>query len=142
MNRLTLWRSAAFLVGSAAVLVGHDANAADSAIAVGEVTPPPPSSGIDAEAMRDVAEGAIRELDLLPNHRHVVVSLALTRADTDPVACTINATVRDARTGVMILIIEAGARAPGRVSPELQREVAHAAVRSAINRVTPALLAK
>lgn len=114
-------------------------------IAVGEVSMPPASSAIDVAALRDAAEGEIKQIDAsrLPGRRHLVVSLSLTRAAVEsPVACTVNAMLRDARTGVMIAIIEAGARAEGPVSPELRKQVAHAAVRNAMRRIPRALGAK
>jgi hypothetical protein len=106
------------------------------------VTTAPEASGVDAAALRDTAEGEIRQIDVasLRAQRHVVVSFALTRAAADgPVVCTVNAMLRDARTGVMIAIIEAGATAEGPGSPELRKRLAHAAVRSAVRRIPSAL---
>jgi hypothetical protein len=119
-----------------------DAHAADAPIATVEVEPPPPSSGIDVSAIRDAAEGAIRQLDRssIRDRRRVVVSIALTRAATEgPVVCTVNATLRDARTGTMIAVIEAGARAEGPASVEVRKQVAQGAVRSAVRRIPSAL---
>ena len=142
--KLHMLRFAGFLV--AATLAVSDASAADTMIAVGEVSMPPASTANDVAALRDAAEGEIRPLDAsrLPRRQRFVVSLALTRAMAidGPVACTVNAMLRDARTGVMIAIIEAGARAEGPVSPELKKQVAHAAVRSAMRRIPGALGAK
>jgi hypothetical protein len=128
----------------AAMLVGQAASAADGSISLGEVTPPPPSSGVDVGVIHDAAERAIKQLEpsaLRPRQR-VVVSVAVTRAAVDPVDCTVNAIVRDARTGAMIAIIEAGAHASGPVSSELRKQVANAAVRNAIRRIPSALGAK
>jgi hypothetical protein len=130
------------LMCSAALLVGHEARAADATIAVGEVAAPPASTGVDAAGMRRAAEGAIKTINPSLVQRNVVVSLALTRAEIDPVACTVSATVRDARTGVMIAIIEAGAKSGGPLSPALRNEVARAAIVRAIERVPPALRTK
>src|SRR5262245_55264494 len=101
---------------SAVILVDHDlaatdvllavdegVAATDMTIAVGEVAPPPATVGVDAAGVRDAAEGEIRQLDptRLPNRRRVVVSLAFTNAIVEgPVVYTVNATLRDARTGV------------------------------------------
>jgi hypothetical protein len=139
-------RLQAMAVLSAAVFAGGEVDATEPpSISVGEVSPPPATSGVDAGGLRDAAEGEIRQIDAarLPERRQFVVSLALTRAIADgPVACTINAMVRDARTGVMIAIIEAGAQAEGPVSAELRKQVAHAAVRSAVRRIPRAVGAK
>jgi hypothetical protein len=129
---------------SAAVLAGADTDAAEPPIAVGEVTTVADASGVDPATLRDTAEGEIRQIDVaeLPNHgtRRVVVSFALTRAAVEgPVICTVNAMLRDARTGAMLAIIEAGAQAEGPGSPELRKRLAHAAVRSAVRRIPTAL---
>jgi hypothetical protein len=128
----------------AAVLVGDEAQATDAPIALGEVAPPPASFGVDAGALHDAAAGAIRQLDVSQIRRRssVVVSIAMTRVAIDPVDCTVNATVRDTRTGAMIAIIEASAHAAGPVSAAVRKQVADAAVRKAISRVPTALGAK
>jgi hypothetical protein len=136
-------KAKAVVMLSAAVLAGVDADAAEPPIAVGEITTTPEAQGVDPGALRDAAEGEIRQMDPsnLPDQRRVVVSLALTRAagDVPIVACTVNAMLRDARTGVMLAIIEAGAQAEGPVSPELRRRLANAAVRNAVRRIPSAL---
>jgi hypothetical protein len=140
MLREMFLRSMAVCLSCAALLVGHEASGSEASIAVGEVSTPPPASGTDAAALRAAAEGEIRQMDpTLPRARRVVVSLALTRAEVNPVACTINATIRDARSGSMIAIIEAGAEAQGPVSTELRQQVASAAVRRAVRRIPHAL---
>lgn len=120
------------------------ADAADPPIAIGEVTPPPPSTGIDEAVLRAAAEGEIRQLDASRlQRRRVVVSIAMTRAIVQgPVACIVNAMLRDAKTGAMIAVIEAGASAEGPGSVELRRRVALAAVRSAVRRIPDTLGAK
>jgi hypothetical protein len=143
MSRL-LPRPLAVLVGTFALLVGYGgpADAGDVRIAVGEISTPPVSSGVDVGNLRDAAEGEIRQIDLskLPPRRRLVISLAVTRAAIDPIACTINATVRDAKTGAMMAIIEAGAKSDGPVSPALKKQVADAAVRSAVRRIPGVLV--
>jgi hypothetical protein len=128
-----------------ACFVTQPTEAIEPPITVGEVSAPPPSAGLDVAALRDAAEGEVRQIDAstLPDRRRFVVSLALTRAAAEgPVTCTINAMIRDAKTGAMIAIIEAGAHAEGPVSSELRKQVAHAAVRSAVQKIPRALGAK
>jgi hypothetical protein len=126
---------------AAGLVVGHEVDASDLPIAVGEVLPPPASYGVDAAGIRDAAEGELREMGdpALPRRRKVVVSLALTRAAVDPVACTVNAMVRDARTGAMIVIIEANSHSDASSSQAVREQVAHAAVRSAVRKIPRAL---
>jgi len=122
-----------------------DAAAAESPIAVGEVAPPPAGSGIDAAVLREAAKAELQQIDVsrLALRRKVVVSLALTRAVVEgTIACTVNAMLRDARTGSMIAIIEGGAEAAGPASIELRKRVADAAVRSAVRRIPGVLAAK
>lgn len=107
-----------------------------------EVTPPPTAAGTNAAGMRDVAAAELEQIDVsrLPDHRRVVVSIAVTRATADrTIACTVNAMLRDAQTGAMLAIIEAGAQSEGPPSLERRKEVAHAAVRSAVRRIPKAL---
>ena len=127
-----------------AILATQPTEATDPPISLGEVSAPAPAAGVDVAALRDAAEGEIRQIDTkdLPRRRRFVVSLALTRAVEGPVACTINAMLRDAKTGAMIAIIEAGAHADGPVSSELKRQVAKAAIRSAVQKIPRALGAK
>lgn len=127
-------RSLSILVIAAATLFGGAADAADPPIAVGEVSPPP---GIDAAAIRDAAEVEIKQIDTsrIPDRRRVVVSLAV--AD-GPTACTVNAMLRDARTGTMIAIIEHSMQADGS-TVEQRRLMANRAVRSAVRRIPKAL---
>ena len=129
---------AIIVLAVATTMAVPEAGASDAPIAVGEVSPPPAGSGIDAAALRDAAADEIKQIDFsrITDRRRVVVSLALTRAVAEgTIACTVNAMLRDARTGAMIAIIEAGAQADGPASAELRRQVAHAAVRSAVRRI-------
>lgn len=133
------------VVAATILAASADVHATEVPIAVGEVSLPAAGSGIDPASLRAVAAAEIDGLDAsrIPDRRRVVVSLALTGAQAQgPVACTINAMLRDARTGTMIAIIEAGAKAEGPTSAELRTRVAHAAVRSAIRRIPTALGAK
>jgi hypothetical protein len=128
----------------AATTITGEAAATDAApIALGEISQPAPSAGLDADVLRATAKDEIQLIDAskLPSRR-VVVSLALIRSASnseDLVVCTVNAMLRDARTGAMIAFIEAGAHAEGPVSHELRKQVANAAVRSAVRRIPHAL---
>jgi hypothetical protein len=145
--KLSLVRGwAAFALAAFLTLASRGAGASDVPISVGEVVAPNATvAGVDAASLRDTAEGAIRQLDPaeLPGRHRYVLSLALTGAAVEgPVACTVDAMVRDAKTGNMIAIIQGGARAEGPASAELRRQVAHAAVRSAVRRIPSALAQK
>lgn len=142
MTKLLAHLSAFLLAGAALSMSDADANAAGPGITLAEVTPPPPSSGVDRATLRDVAQGEIARIDSSGARRHVLVSVALVRADESPVACTVDAILRDAKTGNMIAILEGRARAEGSTSRELKRQVAHAAVRSAVRQIPEALSAK
>ncbi len=111
--------------------------------AVVEIASPPPDFNTSAAALRTAAESEIRkEGSLLKSRRKLVISVALVQTGAAPVAVSVNATVRDAKTGAMIAIVETAARAEGPLSPELRKEMADAAVRSAVRRVPGALRAK
>ena len=139
--RRTLTRVVGALALAACLVVGHEVNASERVIAVGEVYPPPASFGVDAAAIRNAAEGELREMGdaNIPQRRKVVVSLALTRAAINPVACTVSATVRDARTGAMIMIIESASHSDASSSQSVRQEVAQGAVRSAVRKIPSAL---
>jgi hypothetical protein len=134
---------ACVVVACLASFAAADAHAS-TAPSVVEISPPPPSFGTDAAALRSAADGEIRKMDavLIRDHRSVVVSLALAPAAVDSVVCNVNATVRDARTGVVLAIIDTAARAGGPISKEQRKELAYSAVRNAVRRVTPALVRK
>jgi hypothetical protein len=129
-----------FLCAAVVVLGGNEVGASAAPIAVGEVSPPP-SSGIAEAGLRVTAEHEVRQIDTsrIPNGRRVVVSLALQAMTEQPVSCTINAMVRDAKTGAMIAIIDAGSHAEGPASAELRKQVAHEVVRRAVRRIPIAL---
>jgi hypothetical protein len=137
-------RLASVLLASAALLAAHEGNAKDSPRAVVEVSTPPPGLGADAAGLRSAAQAEAQKMDavLLRERRRVVISLALKETATAPVACSVNATVRDARTGALLVIIETGAHAEGTVTQETRKEMAYAVVRDAVRRVPRALHAK
>lgn len=133
------------LAASTFLGAGGEARAKESPIAIGEVAPPPRGAGIDVAGLRAAARSELARLEpiRLPAKRRVVVSFALTRAAlAGPVACTVNATLRDARTGAMIAVIEAGAQADGPQSAEARKQVARAAVKSAVRGIPRALGAR
>lgn len=135
---------ASTFIAAVALLIAPAASAGESAppIAVGEVAE---TTGVDATQIRETAEGEIRDLDTskLPAKHHYVVSLSVARsAIGDAIACKVNAMLRDANTGNMIAIIEAGAQASGSISEDAVRRVASAAVRTAMRRIPTALAAK
>ena len=115
--------------------------ATDSEISVSEVTPPPPSSGVDQASLKSAAEGEIKRIDgSKAKGRRVLVSVALVPRDDAPVSFSVNATLRDAKSGSMIAIVEGRARAEGSsVSMDLKKQVAHAALRSAVRQIPDAL---
>jgi hypothetical protein len=134
----------AALAAAAVLITSPAAEATDAApIVIGEVSTPPMGAGIDVAGLRNVAEGAIRQIDattLPKRQRPVVVSFAVTRAGASgPVVCTVNAMVRDAKTGTMLAIIEANTSASGPASAELKKQVAEGAIRSAVRRIPSAL---
>lgn len=135
-------RSVAMAVGLSLMLFStRDSRADAGPIALGEVTGMLAASGMDATVVRDAAASELGRLDIsrLPR-RKVVVSIAVIKTAENPkVACNVNAMIRDARTGAMIAIIESGAQAEGPGSTELRKEVASAAVRSAVRRIPRAL---
>jgi hypothetical protein len=108
-----------------------------------EMAAPPPDFNTNATELRTAAEAELnKDRSLQRSKRHVVVSVSLKQTATAPMACSVNATVRDARTGAMLAIIETASRAVGSLSPELRQEMAVNAVRSAVRKVPGALLTK
>ena len=134
---------AALLLGAATVAGTTHASALEpvavAGISVGEIT----SAGLDAADVRAAAEGELRTLDIaqLKGKGNLVIALSLVKVTVDnAVKYTVNAMIRDAKTGNMIAIIEGGAHAQGDLSVALAKQVANAAVRSAISRIPTALL--
>jgi hypothetical protein len=127
----------------ATALCAGDARAADTSIALGEVAVPPVSSGVDRGALKSAAEGELRGVDaskLRPHKkRSVVVSMAITDSTQSPFGCTVNALLRDAKTGNMLAIIEGRARSEGAANAEVRNRVLRAAVRSAVSQIPDAL---
>lgn len=132
---------APLLLAAAAMLSGADANASACSLSLGEVTAPPAAMGVDLPAFKSAAEGELRIVDVSKLHktRHVLVSLAVIGAEQAPVGCTVNALLRDAKTGNMLAVIEGKAKAEGSGSESLRREVLRAALHNAVARIPEAL---
>jgi hypothetical protein len=128
----------------AAALSAGDVSAADTSIALGEVAVPPASSGVDRVALRTAAEGELRGVDASKlraqkKKRTVVVSMAVIGSTQSPFACTVNALLRDEKTGTMLAIIEGSAHSEGDANAEVRKQVLRAAVRSAVSQIPAAL---
>ncbi len=137
------WTLLAPMLLATSIASGGDATASDPSIALGEVAVPPVSSGVDRATLKAAAEGELGGVDTsrLRKRRSVVVSVAIIGSVPSPFACTVNALLRDAKTGTMLAIIEGRARAEGDANPELRRQVLRAAVRSAVRQIPAALAA-
>lgn len=133
-------RASALVVLLGLIAWGEPAAAADARIAIGEVTVPAATPGVDSATVKSAAEGEIKGIDAARVPRPIVVSLAVVRSSTvGPVAVSVNATLRDGRTGNMIAVVEGRARSEGGGSAELRRAVLRAAVRSAVRQIPLAL---
>lgn len=114
--------------------------ATDAEISLSEVTPPSPSTGVDQATLKTAAQGELARIDgSKAKGRRVLVSVALLSRDDAPVSFSVNATLRDAKSGAMIAVIEGRARAEGSATSDLKREVARAALRSSFRQIPDAL---
>ena len=127
------------LLACAAAIGSDDARAAEPTVI--EIAPPPAAYATDATALRAAAAGEIKKLNttLMRGRRRVVVSLSLAPPASEPIVCNVNATVRDAKTGTLIAVIQSATRAGGPVTAAQRKELAYSAVRSAVRRVPTAL---
>jgi hypothetical protein len=101
-----------------------------------EIAPPPAAYATDANALRAIATA---ELGAANAKRRIVISLAVAKPATDePTECAVDATLRDARTGAVIAVIDATTRMTGPLSRAERRALAHTAVRNAARRVVNA----
>jgi hypothetical protein len=121
---------------------GEAKAAGEDRIALGEVSVSASSQGVDRAALKSAAEGEIRTIDPSRVTRSVVVSVAVIGTSDGPVAVSVNAMLRDGKTGNMIAILEGRARAEGTGGADLRRAVLRAAVRSAVRQIPAALSAK
>ena len=134
---------APLLLATATTIFAGDASASNTSIALGEVAIPPTTSGLDHATLKTAAEVEIRIVDTsrLRKARQVVVSVAIIGSEAVPFGCTVNALVRDAKTGSMLAIIEGRAHAEGSANSELRKQVLRAALHSAVSKIPDALAA-
>ncbi|MBX3188825.1 MAG: hypothetical protein KF819_17535 [Labilithrix sp.] len=128
---------------AAAALSSNDAGAAETSLALGSVEAPP-SSGVDRATLRTTAEGELLGVDAsrLKSRRKIIVSVALIGTSDAPVACTVNATLHDGKSGTLLAIIEGRARSESNsASAELRKAVLRVAVRNAVRQIPEALSA-
>ena len=124
-----------------AVVTAETRAGVQQCLAAFEIAPPPAAYGTDAALLKTVAAEAIGTTATGHGRarRSVVVSLALAPPTGDPVVCNVDATVRDARTGAVLAVIESTTRATRPLSQAETRALAHAAVRRAVSNVPSAL---
>jgi hypothetical protein len=104
-----------------------------------EIAPPPEHYGTDAATLSAVVADELRSLERpTGSPKRVVVSLALAPL-TEQQECMVDATLRDARTGTVVAVIETATRASGDLTPAQRTALAHAAVRRTVRRVPSAL---
>lgn len=126
------------------VLAAGDANASDTSVALGEVAAPPASSGVDRASLKTAAERELHQVDAshARKHRKVVMSVAMMGALEAPFGCTVNAVLRDAKTGTMLAVLEGSARAVSNTTTDVVRQqVLRAALRNAVRQIPAALAA-
>lgn len=141
MTRKILHFFAPLALAGAACLSTGDAQASDTSLALAEVATPPVAMGVDLPSFKTVAEAEVRGVDVskLRKRRNVLVSIAVIGAAGAPFGCTVNAMLRDAKTGTMLAILEGRANVEGSPSPEVRKEVLRAALRSAVKKIPEAL---
>ena len=127
----------------ATTVVSGEASASDTSIALGEVAVPEASCGVDHAALRTAAEGELRIVDVskLRKRRNVLVSVAIIGSAQAPLAFTVNALLRDAKTGTMLAILEGRARAEGQPDADVCKQVLRAALHGAVRQIPDALAA-
>ncbi len=142
MRRRSLSARLWIAVACVALLGAGESNAKDAPCAVVELAPPPPVFGIDVDVLKSEANVEAQRVhdELKRDRRRVVISLALSEAEL--VVCHVNATVRDARTGTVLAVIERNTRASGPISQERRKQLAHASVRNVVRSVPDALRMK
>lgn len=128
----------------AGAFAASDASSAQDDISLGEVSVPETGAapGVDRATLKTAAEGEIRSIDTktLRGKKRVVVSLAVSQtADRPAVAVSVNAMLREKRSGNMLAIIQGRARAEGGANAELRKAVLRAAVKSAVSQIPQAL---
>ena len=129
------------LLAGAAMMVGGEANASDTSLALGEIAAPAAAMGIDLPSFKAAAEGELRGVDIskVRKHRNVLVSVAIIGSEQAPFGYTVNALLRDAKTGTMLAILEGKAKADGAANESLRRQVLRAALHGAVTKIPEAL---
>lgn len=135
---IMLGRFVAVMVASIAMTFALETNAATPTAI--EIAPPPAVYGTDADALRAIAAAELGTASgANGTNRRVIVSLAVASPKSaEPEECHVDAMLRDERTGAVLAVIDATARATGPLTRAERRALAHAAVRSAARRVTSA----
>jgi hypothetical protein len=135
-----------FGLAAAIALLGGPALAGESTTVAVEIAPPPPDGPADADSLRSVAEAEVASF--VPVRRSVIIAVALSQTESETsetsetIVSTASASVRDARTGALLVILEADSRAVGVASPQQRRSMAYAVVGRAVRGVPSALDAK
>jgi hypothetical protein len=121
-------------------LFGGRALATEAPTVALEIAPPPPDGPADAEGLRSVAEAEVASFGAV--RRAVVINVALSQTMGETTVSSASASVRDARTGAILAVVEAESRSPATASPEQQRSIAYAVVGRAVRGVPSALDSK
>lgn len=118
--------------------VAGEASSAEEKIALGEISVPDPQTpaGVDRASLRRAAEGEIAAVDTARMKKRVVVSIAVSATSDRPaVAVSVDAALRDAKSGTILAVVQGRARAEGGACPELRQLVLRAAVKSAMSQI-------
>jgi hypothetical protein len=134
--RLMGTRFLAVMVASVALAFAGQSEAATTTTTI-EIAPPPAAYATDSSALHAIATAELGSIDSASNaKRRVVLSLAVAKPATDePTECAVDATLRDAKTGAVIAVIDTTTRMTGPLSRVERRALAHTAVRNAARRV-------
>lgn len=133
--RLMGTRFLAVMVASVALAFAGQSEAATTTTTI-EIAPPPAAYATDSSALHAIAAAELGSLDSAIAKRRVVLSLAVAKPATDePTDCAVDATLRDAKTGAVIAVIDTTTRMSGPLSRVERRALAHTAVRNAARRV-------
>jgi len=140
------------LIGSWLTFGAVPADARSQPIALGEVTTRVTRDGLDLPgAFRDAVETELERMDLrdAKKQERMVVSASLVRLDTETregrawTTCVVSATLRKARDGALVAVLQGKARAEDSASQAPANELAalRAAVRSAVRGIRTAIRA-
>lgn len=118
--------------------VALEASSAEEKIRLGEISVPDPQTlaGVDRASLRRAAEGEIAAVDTARMKKRVIVSVAVSGASDRPsVNVSVDAALRDAKSGTILAVVQGRARAEGGACPELRQQVMRAAVKSALSQI-------